>query len=113
MPCKIGYYKTIARLGSTMRIISLQVDGLQQAVDNGLYQLLESTDFDVVAIQNLKAKEYQLSDEALYPNGYNAYFFDAEADNYSGVAILTREIPKAIMTRSEEHTSELQSRPHL
>lgn len=81
-----------------MRIISLQVDGLQQAVDNGLYQLLESTDFDVVAIQNLKAKEYQLSDAALNPAGYNAYFFDAEADNYSGVAILTREVPKAIMT---------------
>lgn len=95
---KLGYYTAIARLGRVMRIISLQVDGLQQAVDNGLYELLESTDFDVVAIQNLKAKEYQLSDKVLNPNGYNAYFFDAEADNYSGVAILTREIPKAIMT---------------
>lgn len=81
-----------------MRIITLHVDGLEQAVKNGLYTWLNSADVDVVAIQNLKAKEYQLSDDVLYPEGFNAYFFDAEADGYSGVAILTREIPKAIMT---------------
>ncbi|MDF1762467.1 MAG: exodeoxyribonuclease III [Oleibacter sp.] len=81
-----------------MRIISLHVDGLEQAVANGLYQWLDTLKIDVVAIQNLQAKEYQLSDKVLYPDGFNAYFFDAEADNYSGVAILTRETPKAIMT---------------
>lgn len=81
-----------------MRIITLHVDGLEQAVQNGLYTWLNSADIDVVAIQNLKAKEYQLSDDVLYPEGFNAYFFDAEADKYSGVAILTREVPKAIMT---------------
>lgn len=81
-----------------MRILSLCVDGLEQAVEKGLYDLLADSDIDVVAIQNLKAKEYQLSDKALYPEGYNAYFFDAEADGYSGVALLTREVPKAIMT---------------
>lgn len=81
-----------------MRIITLHVDGLEQAVKNGLYQWLSSADVDVVAIQNLKAKEYQLSDDVLYPEGFNAYFFDAAEDNYSGVAILTRDVPKAIMT---------------
>ena len=81
-----------------MRILSLYVDGLEQAVEKGLYKLIADADLDVVAIQNLKAKEYQLSDAALYPKGYNAYFFDAEADNYSGVAILARDLPKAVMT---------------
>ena len=66
-----------------MRIITLHVDGLEQAVKNGLYQWLGSADVDVVAIQNLKAKEYQLSDDVLYPEGFNAYFFDAAEDNYS------------------------------
>ncbi len=81
-----------------MRIVSLHVDGLEQAVKNGLYSWLKDIDADIVAIQNLKAKEYQLSDAVVYPDDFNAYFFDAEADDYSGVAILTKEIPKAIMT---------------
>lgn len=93
-----------------MRIINLQVNGLEQAVKNGLYQWLKSLDVDVVAIQNLKAKEYQLSDEAIYPDEFNAYFFDAEADNYSGVAILTRDTPKAIMTGTSNPKWDLQGR---
>ena len=67
-----------------MRIVSLHVDGLEQAVVKGLYSWLKDIDADVVAIQNLKAKEYQLYDAVVYPDGFNAYFFDAEADDYSG-----------------------------
>ncbi len=93
-----------------MRIITLHVDGLEQAVQNGLYTWLNSADVDVVAIQNLKAKEYQLSDDVLYPDGFNAYFFDAEADGYSGVAILTRDVPKAIMTGLAHPDWDLQGR---
>jgi exodeoxyribonuclease-3 len=93
-----------------MRIITLHVDGLEQAVQNGLYTWLNSADVDVVAIQNLKAKEYQLSDDVLYPDGFNAYFFDAEADVYSGVAILTRDVPKAIMTGLAHPHWDLQGR---
>ena len=93
-----------------MRIITLHVDGLEQAVQNGLYTWLNSADVDVVAIQNLNAKEYQLSDDVLYPDGFNAYFFDAEADGYSGVAILTRDVPKAIMTGLAHPHWDLQGR---
>lgn len=93
-----------------MRIVSLHVDGLQQAVDKGLYTWLQSADADVIALQNLRAKEYQLSDDVLYPDGYNAYFFDAEAEHYSGVAILTREMPKAIMTGLAFSQCDLQGR---
>lgn len=97
-PLKMGYHTHNACLEPCMRIISLHVNGLQQAVEKGLYAWLKTADADVVAIQNLKAKEYQLPDAVLYPEGYNAYFFDAEAEGYSGVAILTKEVPKAIMT---------------
>lgn len=93
-----------------MRIISLHVDGIQQAVENGLYEWLESVNADVVAIQNLKAKEYQLPDSVVYPKNYNAYFFDAEADGYSGVAVLTKQIPKAIMTGLAFSQCDLQGR---
>jgi exodeoxyribonuclease-3 len=81
-----------------MRVITLQVEGLEAAVKDGLYEWLLDHDADVVCIQNLMAKEYQLSDSVLYPEHFNAYFFDGEPDNYSGVAVLTKEMPKAIMT---------------
>lgn len=81
-----------------MRVLNLCLNGLEQAVEQGLYPWLDQLDVDIVALQNIKTKEYKLSDNALYPNGFNAYFFDAEQDDYSGVAILTREMPKAIMT---------------
>ena len=93
-----------------MRILNLHVDGLEQAVKNGLYTWLNTLEVDVVAIQNLKAKEYQLSDAVVYPDGFNAYFFDAEADHYSGVAILTRDMPKAIMTGIADPKWDLQGR---
>jgi exodeoxyribonuclease-3 len=81
-----------------MKVINVQVDGLEAAVKDGFYDWVRDHDADVVCVQNLKAKEYQLSDDVLYPDGYNAYFFDAEPDNYSGVAVLTKGMPKAIMT---------------
>jgi exodeoxyribonuclease-3 len=81
-----------------MKVINVQVDGLEEAVANGFYDWLSDHDADVVCVQNLKSKEYQLSDKVLYPDNYNAYFFDGEPDHYAGVAILTREMPKAIMT---------------
>lgn len=93
-----------------MRIVSLQVDGLKQAVDKGLYEFLAMADADVVAIQNIKAKEYQLPDKVLYPKEFNAYFFDAEAENYSGVALLTRDVPKAVMTGLAFTQCDLQGR---
>ena len=93
-----------------MRVITLQVNGLEQAVSKGLYTWLASADADVVAIQNIRTKEYKLSDAAVYPPGYNAYFFDADADDYSGVAILTRDVPKAIMTGLSFTQCDLQGR---
>lgn len=81
-----------------MKVINVQVDGLEAAVKDGFYDWIREHDADVVCIQNLKAKEYQLSDDIVYPDGYNAYFFDAEPDHYSGVAVLTKGMPKAIMT---------------
>ena len=81
-----------------MRIINVNLNGLKSAVDDGFYDWVRDQDADVVCIQNLMAKEYQLPDHVLYPEGFNAYFFDAEEDEYGGVAILTKAMPKAIMT---------------
>ena len=81
-----------------MRIISLTVNGLKNAAEQGLFEWLKEEQADVVCLQNTQDREYKLPDSVLYPDGFNGYFFEGETDDYSGVAIYTRELPKAIMT---------------
>jgi len=81
-----------------MRVITFNTQGIEQAAENGFFDWMVQQDADVVCLQNLKAKEYQLDDERFHPEGYFPYFFDAFEDGYSGVAIYSRKMPKAIMT---------------
>ena len=81
-----------------MRIISFCADGIKSAADKGFYEWVSTQDADFICIQNLAAQEYDLQADVFFPQGYNAYFFDAVEPNCNGVAIYCRELPKAIMT---------------
>lgn len=81
-----------------MRVITFNTQGIEQAADNGFFEWMVQQDADVICLQNLKAREYQLDGDRYHPEGYYSYFFDAMEDGYSGVAIYTRHLPKAIMT---------------
>ncbi|WP_286240525.1 exodeoxyribonuclease III [Neptuniibacter halophilus] len=81
-----------------MRVITFNTQGIEQATDNGFFDWMVQQNADVVCLQDIRAKEYQLDDKRYHPDGYYPYFFDAWEDDYSGVAIYSREIPKAIMT---------------
>ncbi|MEH6575647.1 MAG: exodeoxyribonuclease III [Amphritea sp.] len=81
-----------------MRVITFNTQGIEQAAEKGFFDWMVQQDADVVCLQGLRAKEYQLDDKRYHPDGYEAYFFDAFEDGYSGVAIYSRVIPKAIMT---------------
>jgi exodeoxyribonuclease-3 len=81
-----------------MRIISFSADGIRDAAKNGFYDWLNEQDADFICIQDLRCSEYDLQDDIYFPSGYNAYFFDDIKGKENGVAIYTRELPKAIMT---------------
>ncbi len=81
-----------------MRVITFNTQGIENAADNGFFDWMAKQDADVVCLQNLKAREYQLDGDRYHPEGYHSYFFEAWEDGYSGVAIYTRHVPKAIMT---------------
>lgn len=81
-----------------MRVITFNTQGIEQAAEKGFFDWMVKQDADVVCLQDLRAKEYQLDDERYHPEGYYPYFFDAFEDGYSGVAIYSRTVPKAIMT---------------
>ena len=80
-----------------MKIASINVNGIRDAVERGFLDWLAQQDVDVVCVQNIKAKSFELGDHILYPEGYEGYFLDAEEDGFSGVALYCRKIPKAIM----------------
>jgi exodeoxyribonuclease III len=81
-----------------MRIISFSADGIRDAAKNGFFEWLNDQDADFICIQDLRCSEYDLQDDIYFPSGYNAYFFDDINGKENGVAIYTRELPKAIMT---------------
>lgn len=80
-----------------MRVISLSVDGIFQAAKRGLYDWIAEQDADIICLQDIRAREYELDDDIYHPQGYFAYFFDSGIKNYNGVAIYTRFQPKALI----------------
>ncbi len=81
-----------------MRVITFNTQGIEQAADRGFFDWMVKQDADVICLQDLRLKEYQLDGDRYHPEGYYPYFFDAFEDGFSGVAIYTRQVPKAIMT---------------
>lgn len=81
-----------------MRIISFCADSIRSAAKRGFFDWVIEQDADFICVQNLAAQEYELQEPVFFPEGYNAYFFDAAEKNTNGVAIYCRAMPKAIMT---------------
>lgn len=80
-----------------MRIISISVDGIHQAAARGLYEWLANQEADIICLQDLRCLEYETDDDTFHPEGYHAYFFDSGVKHYNGVAVYTRELPKALI----------------
>lgn len=80
-----------------MRIITLNVNGIRSAATKGFFEWMVKQKADVICLQETKAQEHQLGD-TIRPEGYYAYFFDAEKKGYSGVAIYTPHKPDKVIT---------------
>ncbi len=80
-----------------MRVVSISVNGLEQAVEKGFFEWVKTQDADVICVQDHRMRAYEVEDRGLIPEGYEAYFIDGERDEDGGVGIYTRHFPKAIM----------------
>lgn len=78
-----------------MRIISLNANGIRAAARKGFFDWLPKQNADVVCIQETKAKINQL-DETFFPDGWHAYYCDANKPGYSGVALYTPHEPDSV-----------------
>ena len=72
------------------RIISWNVNGIRAGERKGFLGWLAGCGADMVALQEIKASEAQLSAELRAACGYSACWLSAERPGYSGVATLSR-----------------------
>jgi exodeoxyribonuclease III len=80
-----------------MRIISVNVNGIQSAVERGLLSWLQAQNADVICLQDTRASIVEMEEQALQLDGYFQYSIDAESPTQGGVALYSRLQPKAVI----------------
>ena len=83
----------------SMRVLSLNANGIRSAARKGFFSWLPEVGADLVCLQETKAQLDQLADPVFHPEGYHCAYVDAERPGYSGVAIYSRRQPDAVITR--------------
>lgn len=77
-----------------IKMISWNVNGLRAAMKKGFLKSLFGMDPDLLAIQETKLQESQLTDDMITIPGYESYYSHASVKKgYSGVAVYTRIKP--------------------
>lgn len=83
-----------------IKLISWNVNGLRAAIKNNFFASFRQMDADVLAIQETKLQEDQLSDEMKTIKGYESCWSHATLKKgYSGVGVYSRITPGRINTR--------------
>ncbi|MDO6471212.1 exodeoxyribonuclease III [Maribacter sp. 1_MG-2023] len=81
-----------------MKIISYNVNGIRAALRKGFLEWLGTVSPDVVCLQEIKANENQLDLSLFEEAGYKYnYWYSAQKKGYSGVAILSKTEPDAVV----------------
>lgn len=80
-----------------MKIISYNLNGIRAALKKNLLQWIKATNADIICFQEIKATFKDIPTELFEELGYHLYIFPAQKLGYSGVAILTKQIPKNII----------------
>jgi exodeoxyribonuclease III len=80
-----------------MRIITANLNGIRSAANKGFFQWLQTTNADVICLQEVKAQAADMTPEMLAPAGYHGHFHYAEKKGYSGVAIYSKTKPDAVI----------------
>jgi exodeoxyribonuclease III len=80
-----------------MRIITANLNGIRSAANKGFFTWLQTTNADVICLQELKAQAADMTAEMLAPAGYFGHFHYAEKKGYSGVGIYSKAKPDAVI----------------
>ncbi len=93
-----------------MKVISVNVNGIRAAHRKGFFEWMQKQDADVICIQETKAQVDQLVDEILNPQGFHAFFHDAEKKGYSGTAVYSKHKPDKVIDKLDWPRSDSEGR---
>ncbi len=80
-----------------IKIISWNVNGLRAVMKKDFHKSLKNMDADIVAIQETKIQEPQLTEEMKNIEGYESYWsFSTVKKGYSGIGVYTRIKPRNV-----------------
>jgi exodeoxyribonuclease-3 len=80
-----------------MRIITANLNGIRSAANKGFFKWLQTTQADVICLQEVKAQAADMTAEMLAPAGYVGHFHYAEKKGYSGVGIYSKVKPDKVI----------------
>ncbi len=78
-----------------MKITTWNVNGIRASIKKGLFTWVQSSQPDVLCLQEIKARPDQLSSEERVPENYEAIWNPAKRPGYSGVATFLRQSPSS------------------
>ncbi|QSQ25849.1 exodeoxyribonuclease III [Pyxidicoccus parkwayensis] len=82
-----------------MRVVSWNVNGLRSVHRKGFLPWLAGARAQVVAVQEVRAREDQLPEEVRAPKRWSTHFVSADRPGYSGVGLFSRLEPDDVVTR--------------
>ncbi|MBL8224158.1 MAG: exodeoxyribonuclease III [Chromatiales bacterium] len=80
-----------------MRIVTLNVNGIRSAARKGFFDWLPGVRADVVCLQEIKAGHEHLDAPPFQPPGFHSFYEPALRPGYSGVGLLARREPDAVI----------------
>ncbi|MEM6321248.1 MAG: exodeoxyribonuclease III [Bacteroidota bacterium] len=80
-----------------LKIISYNVNGIRAAIKKGLVEFVAANDYDIICLQETKARPEQVDMTPFEELGYQHYWENAEKKGYSGVATLCKAQPDLVV----------------
>ncbi|MEZ4871888.1 MAG: exodeoxyribonuclease III [Bdellovibrionales bacterium] len=80
-----------------MKIITWNVNGIRAVLNKGFVKFIEEFDPDILCIQETKAHRDQLTSKSLKSLNRFTHFCSGRRKGYSGVATLTKSVPKQVI----------------
>lgn len=79
------------------KIITYNLNGIRAAIGKGLLEWIKEIDADIMCFQETKAQLDQIPVMDFQGSGYSNYWYSAVKKGYSGVGLITKKEPDAVI----------------
>ena len=95
-PRRVPGSRRTAAVAQPLKLLCWNVNGIRAVGKKGFAELVKDLDPDILALQETKIQEEQLSDELKNIEGYQSFWHCAQRKGYAGVAVYSRIAPLSV-----------------